>query len=170
MLFGDGGALDGHLSDSAYKWIPYFLETLTPANFSTTNPGGDHDCVGAYFSTMLGGDDASNEQLSSPPHPVVVIPAARQQSSSVKIRRQRNREKTPHSLRKRRLAPKPSGEESEARKDYLKDLKFAPKRAHSRISPRKFPRRDPCTACSFCNSRKIACGRPPVGSADPTCK
>ncbi|KAI9447137.1 hypothetical protein BJY52DRAFT_1127628, partial [Lactarius psammicola] len=29
--------------------------------------------------------------------------------------------------------------------------------------------RKPAIACLFCRERKIACGAPPVGSADPTC-
>jgi len=33
----------------------------------------------------------------------------------------------------------------------------------------KEPRR-PSLACTFCRERKIACGRPPGGSPDPTCK
>ena len=37
-------------------------------------------------------------------------------------------------------------------------------------STKRCARRKPVLACLFCRERKIACGAPPVGSADPTCK
>jgi hypothetical protein len=37
-------------------------------------------------------------------------------------------------------------------------------------STRRSARRIPAMACLFCRERKIACGAPPVGSADTTCK
>ncbi|KAH9023339.1 hypothetical protein EDB85DRAFT_327538 [Lactarius pseudohatsudake] len=36
-------------------------------------------------------------------------------------------------------------------------------------STKRSARRKPAIACLFCRERKIACGAPPVGSADPTC-
>lgn len=37
-------------------------------------------------------------------------------------------------------------------------------------STKRSARRKPAIACLFCRERKIACGAPPVGSADTTCK
>ncbi|KAI0245020.1 hypothetical protein BJV78DRAFT_793797 [Lactifluus subvellereus] len=37
-------------------------------------------------------------------------------------------------------------------------------------STKRHARRKPAPACLFCRRRKIACGAPPVGSADTTCK
>ena len=37
-------------------------------------------------------------------------------------------------------------------------------------STKRSARHKPAIACLFCRERKIACGAPPVGSADPTCK
>ena len=55
--------------------------------------------------------------------------------------------------------------------DTIPPLKTTSKNAGKTRSSRSVnePRR-PSLACTFCRERKIACGRPPTGSPDPTCK